>query len=124
MITFPMSAMATSKITRNRKMRSTPQARRLIRAYIKCYGTERKAAAALHMTQGQLSGIKSGRLKDTPAMQIALDRADARARRAWLKVDHEPQIIDAPATLRAASRALEQAQTMIKMILKTSREDT
>lgn|SRR5512139_2068950 len=118
--------MAKPKITRNRKttkLKSSPEARRLIRAYIKYYGSERRAAAALHMTQAQLNGIKSGRLKDTPAMRIALDRADARAKRAWLKEDNDQcTVIDAPATLRAALRALRQAETMIDLLLKTSEQ--
>lgn len=111
----------TTKNRRNGNLRSSPEARRLIRAYIKYYGSERKAAQALHMTQAQLNGLKSGRLKDTTAIKIALDRADARSKRAWLKVDHETNhVIDAPATLRAAARALEQAQTMIDILIKTS----
>lgn len=102
-------------------MRSTPEARRLIRAYVKHYGSEHKAAKALHMTQAQLNGIKTGRLKDTPAMKIAIDRADARARRAWSRIDGEHcSALDAPATLRAAQRALDQANVMITMLMKAS----
>jgi hypothetical protein len=102
-------------------MKSSTEARRLIRARIKQYGSERAAAKALHMTQAQLNGMKSGRLKDNIAMKIALDRADARAKRAWLGKEHEPcTIIDAPATLRAASRALQQAQAMIEALRKAS----
>lgn len=103
------------------KMRSSPEARRLIRAYIKCYKTQHQAAKALHMTQAQLHGLLSGRLKDTPAIKIALDRADARAKRAWLKVDHDHcTVIDAPATLHAALRALQQANVMIETLARVS----
>lgn len=100
-------------------MRSSPEARRLIKAYIKRYGCEREAAKHLHMTQGQLSGIKHGRLHDTEAMKIAIRRADSRARRAWLMVDRDDprHMIDDHETLRAAARALGQAQTMIETMI-------
>lgn len=118
--------MDRSKITRNRKTaqkRSSEKARRLIRSYVKHYGSQHRAAKALHMTQAQLNGMLSGRLKDTDAMKVALDRADARARRAWLKVNGDAcTVIDAPATLRAASRALQQAQAMIETLVKMSND--
>lgn len=116
--------MAQSKITppvKKSKMRSSPEARRLIRAYIKHYKTQRQAANALHMTQAQLCGLLNGRLKDTSAIKVALDRADARARKAWLKVDHDHcTVIDAPATLHAALRALQQANAMIETLVRVS----
>ena len=101
-------------------MRSSREARRLIRAYLRRYGTEREAARALHMTQAALHGMKSGRLRDTLAMRVALDRARRRADRAWLRIDQddEPLRINAVATLRAAQRALGQAEKMITEILK------
>lgn len=120
--------MAHPKITRNRKTtpkRSTPQARKLIKAYLAFYGNERAAADALGMSRGQLNGIKSGRLRDTAAMKIALDRADARARRAWLKLDHyeSEMSINAPATLRAIKRNLVQALVMIDTVLNQCDRD-
>lgn len=109
------------KKAKNGKMRSSPEARRLIRAYVTRYGSQHKAAQHLHMTQAQLNGMLTGRLRDTPAMKIALDRADARAKRAWSKIDNEQcRVVDAPATLRAAQRALEQAQAMIAILAKES----
>lgn len=114
--------MDMTKITRKRrsdKMRSSPQARRLIRAYVARYGTEREAAKMLHITQAALNGMKSGRLRDTPQMKVAIDCADRRAARAWSKIDQENRrSIDAVATLRAAQRALQQASTMVDAILK------
>jgi DNA-binding transcriptional regulator YdaS (Cro superfamily) len=110
-----------SKSAKNGKMRSSPEARRLIRAYVKHYGSQHQAAKKLGMTQAQLNGLLTGRLRDTPAMRVAIDRADARAKRAWLKVNGDNcHVIDAPATLRAAARALQQAQVMIDMLLKVS----
>lgn len=110
-----------SKSAKNGKMRSSPEARRLIRAYVKYYGSQHQAAKKLGMTQAQLNGILTGRLRDTPAMKIAIDRADTRARRAWLKVNGDAcHVIDAPATLRAALRTLQQTQTMIEIVVKTS----
>jgi len=109
---------------RSSKMRSSREARRLIRAYVRRYGTEREAARALHMTQAALNGMKSGRLGDTLQMQVALARAEHRARRAWLRIDQDdtPMTINAVATLRAAQRALGQAQNMIDAILKERRD--
>lgn len=116
-----MDNLKKTLLRKGSKMRSSPEARRLIRAYIKHYGTQREAARRLNMTQGQLNGLLIGRLKDTTAIKVALARADARAKKAWLKVnDNHCTVIDAPATLRAALRALEQAQTMIAMLLKVS----
>jgi len=109
------------KIAQNGKMRSSPQARRLIRAYVKKYKSQHKAAKRLNMTQAQLNGMLSGRLRDNAAMQVALSRADERARRAWSKIDNDQcTVIDAPATLRAALRALQQAETMIAVLSKES----
>lgn len=117
--------MARSKITpprkgsKNGKMRSSPEARKLIKAYIKHYGCERKAAERLHMTHGQLNGIKTGRLKDTEAMKIALKRADSRARRAWAMVDKEDtrHMIDDKETLKATRRVLKQALYMVDVLI-------
>ena len=116
-----MDMVKKTPLVKIAKMRSSPQARRLIRAYVKKYGSQHKAAKRLGMTQAQLNGMLSGRLRDNAAMQIALARADERARRAWLKIDNEScHAIDAPATLRAALRALEQAQAMISQLSKES----
>lgn len=107
------------KLTPRKKMKSSPEARRIIRAYIKLYGNEREAARRLHMTHGQLNKLKRGTLKDTTAIKIAIDRADSRAARAWLRIGEDvPHWIDSPATLRAAKRAIEQAVKMINDILK------
>jgi hypothetical protein len=111
--------MGTSKLTPRQKMRSSPEARRIIRAYIKRYGTEREAARHLHMTHGQLNKLKRGTLHDTRAIKTAIDRANSRAQRAWLRIDEDvPHWIDSPATLRAARRAIEQSLVMIDAILK------
>lgn len=101
-------------------MKSSPQARRLIRAYIKFYGNERAAAKHLHMTQGQLNGLKSGRLKDTNAIKCALKRADSRAARAWLRIDRdEPRtMINDQATLKAIKRIAEQQVAMLNVLIK------
>lgn len=111
--------MDRPKLTPRQKMKSSPEARRLIRVYLKRYRTQRAASHALHMTQGQLNGLLHGRLKDTPAIKVALARADNRAKRAWLKVEQEavPCSVDEVATLRAARRALGEAQIMIDAIL-------
>ena len=102
-------------------MKSSPEARRLIKAYIKRYGNEREAAKHLHMTHGQLNGLKSGRLKDTTAIKIALRRADSRARRAWLMIDRdEPRtMINDQATLKAIKRNHDQNTVMLDVLIKS-----
>jgi hypothetical protein len=109
-----------SKLTRNQKMKSSDKARRLIARYVKRYGTEHAAAEHLHMTQAALNKMRRGLLRDTPAMKIALARAQRRAERAYWRIDEEaPQRwIDEVETLRAARRTLEQTLRMIDAILK------
>lgn len=64
--------------------KSTPEARRLIRAAMKKFKSERAAARALGLpNQAQLNKMRRGLIGDTPAMKIALKRAEERARRAW-----------------------------------------
>ncbi len=100
-------------------MKSSPQARRLIDKYVRRYGTEHAAAEHLHMTQAALNKMRRGVLRDTPAMKIALGRAERRARRAYYRIDEEPpqRWIDEVPTLRAAQRSIEMSLKMIDAIL-------
>lgn len=119
MSTKTTRTMDRSKLKTRPKMKSSPEARRIIRAYLKRYSNEREAAKRLHMTQGQLNKLKRGTLRDTNAIKIAIDRANSRAKRAWLRIDEDaPRWIDSPATLRAARRAIDQAVKMIDDILR------
>jgi len=86
------------KAAKNGKMRSSPEARRLIRAAIRRHKTQRAAARALGLpNDSQLIKMLRGTLHDTPAMKASLARADKRARRAWSLVRNEnvPAIDDA-----------------------------
>lgn len=78
------------------------------------------------MTQAALNKMRRGLLRDTPAMKIALDRAERRARRAYYRIDEEPpqRWIDEVATLKAAHRSVKMADKMIGAILnqKTEKE--
>lgn len=104
-------------------MLSSPKARHLIDRYCKRYGTEREAAKRLHMTQGALNKMRRGLLRDTPAMKIAIDRAERRAKRAYYRIDEEPpqRWIDEIETLRAAHRSVQMAEHMIAAILEQRR---
>lgn len=117
---------------KSRPGKSSKEARKLINAALKksCDYTEdgkpsvREAARILHLpNHAQLIKMKNGLIKDTPAMKIEIARADERARKAWLKISREHcSALDAPATLRAAQRALDQAHVMITMLMKASEE--
>jgi hypothetical protein len=108
------------KLTR-KPIKSSVEARRLIRAYIKHYGNEREAAKHLHMTHGQLNALKVGRIKDTPAIQAAIKRADARAKYAWLhpwKFEERRRWIDDQATLKEIKRNHERNGVMIDLLIE------
>lgn len=105
-------------------MLSSAKARHLIEKYVKRYGTEHEAAKRLHMTQAALNKMRRGLLRDTPAMKIALERAERRAHRAYYRIDEEPpqRWIDEVQTLRAAHRAVKMADKMIDAILDQKHE--
>ena len=64
--------------------KSSTAARRLIRSALRRCGSERAAARALGLSNNVvLHKMLIGTLKDTPAMQAALRRADRRAHLAW-----------------------------------------
>lgn len=68
--------------------KSSPAARRLIRAALRATnGNQRAAARLLRLpNQAQLRKMLAGDIRDTPAMLAALARAEARAREAWALV--------------------------------------
>src|SRR3990172_9354119 len=68
---------------RPRKQKTSLAARRLIRSALRGR-TQRQAARLLHLpNQAQLRRMLTGEIADTPAMRAALDRAQARAQRAF-----------------------------------------
>ncbi len=105
-------------------MLSSAKARHLIEKYVKRYGSEHEAAQRLHMTQAALNKMRRGLLRDTPAMKIALERAERRARRAYYRIDEEPpqRWIDEVQTLKAVHRSVKMADRMISDILKQRSE--
>jgi hypothetical protein len=74
------------------KLKSTPAARRLIRAALKRCGNSQRAAARLLRlpNAAQLNKMMRGLIGDTPSMKAALRRADDRARRAWRMIPADP----------------------------------
>jgi len=76
-------ARHTNSPKRLKNPKSTPQARRLIRAALRKYKTTRAAAHALGLaTHMQLVKMYRGEIGDTAAMKAALVRSEERARRA------------------------------------------
>jgi hypothetical protein len=98
--------------------RSSPAARRLINAVVKEKGSEVKAARALRLpNSAQLSKMRRGLLKDTPAMRAALTRANARARRAWALAPAPAPVADletARAQLTIVMQSLETLAELLK----------
>ena len=76
--------------------KNSPDARRLCRAALKKFKTERNAARALRMTPQSFHDQLAGRRKDSQEMLCALKRAEARAKRArfWLIDEHGDGTID------------------------------
>lgn len=69
---------------KRKKAKSSLTARRLIRAAIKKYGSQRAAARALELPgHGQLWKMLKGQLADTPEMKTAIARAERRAYSAY-----------------------------------------
>jgi len=103
---------------------SSTEARKLIASAVKRYKSEVKAARALGLpNQAQLSKMRRGLIRDTPAMKAALVRARSRARRAFLlvpppKVD---QVVD-PSQLKVVLHDLDRMRSFIKSILPPPKE--
>jgi hypothetical protein len=98
--------------------KSSPEARRLIRAALRRHKTQARAARALGLpSQAQLSRMLSGDLADTPEMKAALKRADARAARAWgFVVDDYSRPVDLVPVLDMVQR-LERDLAVLKALV-------
>ncbi len=108
--------LSTRKARPNPK--SSPEARRLIRAALRRHKTQARAQRALGLpSQAQLSRMLSGALADTPAMKAALARANARARRAWaFAKDDEQPAVDGALVLESVER-LERELAVLKALV-------
>lgn len=97
--------------------KNSPDARRLCRAALKKFKTERNAARALRMLPTEFHHQLIGDRRDTPAMLCALKRADARAKRArfWLIDEHGDGTIDRISfemLLREAKQAMQKLESL------------
>lgn len=101
-----------------RPLKSSLAARRLIRAALRKHKTHRAAAHALRLpSHGQLAKMLHGEIRDTPAMQAALARADARAAKAWGFVkDDESPAVDGALVLASVER-LERELAVLKAMV-------
>lgn len=74
------------------RLKSSPESRRLCRAALRRFGTERKAAYALRLSsQGAFHKILKGKMKDTFEMKAALRRAYERGQHAWGMIPESPE---------------------------------
>ncbi len=104
-------------IQRPSASKNSPDARRLCRAALKKFKTERNAARALQLTPGEFHHQLIGARRDTTAMTAALKRADARAKRArlWLANEHGDGTIDRISfemMLRELKQAMQKMESL------------
>jgi hypothetical protein len=118
----------SSHITRpiNGKVpKSSREARRLIRAAVTKFHSQRAAAWALRLPNtAQLNRMLHGSMHDSPAMRAALVRAKKRAERAYYMIPNDggPDPLDVE-VLRAALREVgEQIEALKRMIKQPSPE--
>jgi len=111
--------------TGNRVMKSSKEARDLIRA-VQRSGKKRKrsyrdVARLLRLPNyGQVQKILNGEIRDTLAMKAALRRADGRAGRAYYNVKALPPEVVDEAALRVAVDQLERTLNYLKSLLPKS----
>ena len=114
-----MSSHNTRPIN-GRVPKSSREARRLIRAAVAKFHSQRKAAWALRLPNtAQLNRMLHGSMHDSPAMRAALVRAKKRAERAYymLPFDGGPDPLDMEVlrvALRDVSEQIEELRRMIK----------
>ncbi len=103
-----------------RSPKSSLRARRLIRATLRhCQNNQHAAARALRLpNQAQLRRMLRGEIPDTPAMQAALVRADARAARAWSLEKGDNSAIDVQLVL-ASVEQIERELAVLKSLVRT-----
>jgi len=99
--------------------KSSWAARRLIRAALRKYGSQRLAAWALRLPNAaQLNRMLHGQMHDTPAMKAALIRAKKRAERAYYLVRaDQPEPFDVEA-IRAILREIDEQVELLKQMTK------
>lgn len=101
-----------------KRPKSTPAARRLIRAALKRHNTIRAAAYALRLgNHMQLVRMLRGQIRDTLEMKAALARADERARRAWEAAPARTDCTIDPAAIRAAVAELKTTCAYLESLL-------
>lgn len=118
------SRPVAQKPKNGKRLKSSLAARKLIRAAIKRYGSEHKAARQLGLpTQAQLHKMLTGEIGDTPSMKAALVRAEARAQRAFYLVrDAAPVEIDTAAVCSLVDNIEKQLATIKALATCTSGE--
>lgn len=98
--------------------KSSIEARRLLRAAVRRFGSQRKAAAALHISsQAAFNKMLHGTLRDTKEMKAAILRADNRSKSAWLMVKLETVGDLDKSALAVIVKDVEQLLENIKALL-------
>ncbi|MCS6909091.1 MAG: hypothetical protein NZM11_00755 [Anaerolineales bacterium] len=109
-----------------KKPKSSPEARKLIRAVLKqCGGNQREAARRLRLpNQAQLRKMLNGTIRDTPAMHAALMRARKRAERAWaMERPAPPKPVVCVEQVREALRRIRYKIDALDYLLKGEDSD-
>jgi hypothetical protein len=101
-------------------MKSSREARRLIRAAVKQVHSQRGAARLLRLTtQAQLVKMLHGQIRDTPAMKAALARANLRAKKAWAFVNTDD---GAPLDRETVCKMLHQLNIDLDLLIALCNE--
>ena len=99
--------------------KSSPAARRLIRAALKRL-SQREAAYVLRLkSAAQLNRMLHGKIHDTPEMQAALIRAKKRADRAYylVRADREPLDVE---TLKKLLHEIDERVALVTELIKAA----
>ena len=104
-------------------MKSSIEARRLARAALKKTGSLRAAAKLLKIeSHGSLDKMLKGKIKDTPAMQAALDRRWRAAQKKFYFIDEEDIVTIDCDQLRQIVQQLDALSQVFNSLLKSCQE--
>ena len=106
---MPRRTVRPKEAKKPKLKKSSPEARRLIRAALRKHKSTRQATRVLKLSNHmQLVRMLKGEIRDTPQMKAAIVRADARGKRAWslTRLD-EAECID-PAQIKPIIGELER----------------
>lgn len=105
--------------------KSSPEARRLIRAALRRHKTYRGVSRALGLANHmQAVRMLKGVIRDTPEMKAAIVRANARAKRAWSFAKLDPANCVDPAHLKNVINDLSRLVETLRALTPKEGEHT